>query len=87
MSSNSQTPREQVEDITLDKTQPHHIGSHTQETVTQELFSLQNTKRMFRNKKWDVKHSAIRKIFESKFSIKEQAEIKAKVKKMLRAEH
>jgi len=81
-----QTPREQAEDITNGNREPHHIGEHTPETITQELFSLYNTKRMFRNKKWDVKHSAIRKIFESKFSIKEQAEIEAKVKKMLQGQ-
>ena len=60
-----------------------HQGEHTAETITQELFSLTNTKRMFRNHKWHTRHAKIRAIFEKNFSIKEQAEIEAKVKKML----
>ena len=82
----NKTPREQARDITEDKSEPHHIGEHTKETVTQELFSLMHTKRMFRSSKWHVRHRKIREIFEKKFSIKEQAEIEDKVKKMLRGE-
>lgn len=76
------TPKEQAEDITNGKRESHHIGEHTPETITQELFSLYNTKRMFRNNKWNVRHAVIRKEFE-KFSIAKQAEIESKVKEML----
>jgi len=58
---NKQALREQAEDITNGKRESHHIGEHTPETVTQELFSLYNPKRMFRNNKWNVRHIAIRK--------------------------
>jgi hypothetical protein len=41
---------------------------------------------MFRGNKWTVRYVRIRRIFEEKFSIKEQDEIKYKVKKMLNSE-
>jgi len=55
----SKSPRTQAEDITKGKTKPHHIGKHTSETLTQELFSLNNTKPMFRDSKWIVKYNSI----------------------------
>lgn len=76
------TPRKESEKSTLEKSKPHHIGKHTKETITQELFSLYNTKRMFRDTKWEVRNRAIKAEFE-KFSIKEQEVIEARVKEML----
>ena len=77
------TSREESKEISSGNREPHHIWEHTKESITQELFSLQNTKRMFRGNKWTVRYARIRKIFEEQFTVKEQAEIEYKVKKML----
>lgn len=54
------SPREQAE-----KSEPHHIGKYSIEMIDQELFSLENTKPMFRDPKWHKKvisiHEAIQK--------------------------
>lgn len=52
-------PREQAQEITETKTEPHHMGEHTAETLTQELFSLANTKPAFRDKKWQANWESI----------------------------
>ena len=59
MSSKVKTPRKQSEDISSGRTEPHHIGKHTPETLTQELFSLKNTKPMFRDSKWQKRYAEI----------------------------
>lgn len=38
--------------ISAEKAEPHHLGKHTIGTMTQEVFSLKNTKSMFRDSKW-----------------------------------
>ena len=44
--------RKKSEEITRGEREPEHLGRHTKETLEQELFSLQNTKPAFRNRKW-----------------------------------
>jgi len=41
-----------AEKITKSLRDPEHLGKHTPETLQQELFSLRNTKPMFRDSKW-----------------------------------
>lgn len=53
------TARKEAEAISEGEEEPHHIGKHTPETLTQELFSLQNTKISFRGKKWHARYGQI----------------------------
>jgi len=46
--------------ITDSKLPTQHIGSHSFETLWQEIFSLGNTKPMFRDKDWYKKSRDIR---------------------------
>ncbi|MBA7492265.1 hypothetical protein ES702_02814 [subsurface metagenome] len=45
-----------------------HIGSHTPETTSQELYSLRNTKPAFRGSKWKKRAEGIRKSIMSEIS-------------------
>ena len=53
------TPREQAERITKGIDKPHHIGIYTPEQLKQELFSLLNTKPLWRDKEWYERYSRI----------------------------
>ena len=44
--------RQKAKEISRGDRAPEHLGEHTPETLTQELFSLKNTKPAFRDKKW-----------------------------------
>jgi len=44
--------RKIAEKISKGIMESQHLGSHTPETLQQELFSLRNTKPMFRDSKW-----------------------------------
>jgi len=46
------TPRETAKEITEEKRKPEHLGKHSPETLQQEIYSLNNTKRAFRDQKW-----------------------------------
>lgn len=46
--------------ITSDLIPNTHIGNHTLETLSQEIYSLRNTKPMFRNSDWHKKSRNIR---------------------------
>lgn len=48
-----ETARETAKKITDGIKAPQHLGKQTFETINQELFSLQNTKSMFRDSKWN----------------------------------
>jgi len=61
-SSLMSNPREKMRQFTTGQRDPEHLGKHTPETLTQELFSLKNTKPMFRNKKWQNRFDEIVKI-------------------------
>jgi len=56
------TPRQESERISDQKIPEKHLGKHSIETVGQEIFSLENTKPMFRDKKWNEKSQLIRKV-------------------------
>lgn len=59
MMRGKKTPREISNEISEGKREPEHLGKHTPETLTQELFSLKNTKPAFRDKKWHEKYEKI----------------------------
>jgi len=44
--------REISEEITDGERPPEHLGKHSPETIHQEIFSLANTKPLFRDQKW-----------------------------------
>jgi len=44
--------RKIAESISNKLRETEHLGKHTPETLQQELFSLRNTKPMFRDSKW-----------------------------------
>jgi hypothetical protein len=67
-SKKEKSPREQAREISEGKKEPHHIGKHSIETLSQEIFSLDNTKPMFREKKWKEKFQEIKKIIKGKIS-------------------
>ena len=58
------SPREQAKEFSWDA-ESKHIGKYSIEMIDQELFSLENTKPMFRDAKWHKKvisiHEAIQK--------------------------
>jgi len=51
--------RQKAEQITKGNREPEHLGSHTPETLIQELFSLKNIKPMFRDSKWRDRYDKI----------------------------
>jgi len=51
--------RQKAKEISEGKRAPEHLGSHTPETLTQELFSLKNIKPMFRDKEWRDRYDKI----------------------------
>ena len=60
--------REEAEEITEGKKEPHHIGKYSLEIINQEIFSLENTKPMFREKKWNSRLEEIRKAIKNRLS-------------------
>lgn len=46
------TPREEMEDVSTGKSEPHHIGPKSKEVLIQEIWSLDNTKPEFRKSDW-----------------------------------
>ncbi len=44
--------RKTAEKISKGVIENQHLGSHSSETIDQELYSLENTKPMFRDSKW-----------------------------------
>jgi len=60
--------REESKEISEGKKEPHHIGKYTLETINQEIFSLENTKPMFREKKWKTRLDEIKKAIKNRLS-------------------
>ncbi len=52
--------RKTAEKISKGVVENQHLGSHSSKTIDQELYSLENTKPMFRDKKWFHKSRDIR---------------------------
>ena len=48
----NETAKDEAKAISDEKTVTHHIGLYNNETITQELLSLMNTKTPFKNKEW-----------------------------------
>jgi len=48
--------------------EPQHIGKYTKEMIDQELFSLENTKPMFRESKWKKRVESVREAIMKKLS-------------------
>jgi len=48
-----ESPRETSKKITEGKKEPQHLGNLSPEMVQQLIYSLQNTKPAFRDKKWN----------------------------------
>ena len=48
----NETARDEAKAISDGKTETHHVGLYNNETLTQELVSLMNTKMPFRDKEW-----------------------------------
>jgi len=55
-----QSARKKAEKISKGIIEPQHLGSHSFETLWQEVYSLGNTKPMFRDHKWYHKSRDIR---------------------------
>ncbi len=54
-----ENPRETSAKITEGKKEPQHLGNYSHEMVQQEIFSLQNTKPMFRAGKWNKRFDTV----------------------------
>jgi len=53
--------------------EPQHIGKYTKEMIDQELFSLDNTKPMFRDSKWKKRAQTVRDAIMKKLSRNEHS--------------
>jgi len=64
----NKTPREIAKEISEGKQEPQHIGKYTAEMIDQEIFSLGNTKPMFRDSKWKKRAETVREAIDKKLS-------------------
>jgi len=71
--SKSSSAREQSSKISSDESEPKHIGKHTAETITQEIYSIQNTKPAFRDQKWMKRFDSILEAIGKKLSRNENS--------------
>ena len=60
--------REIAKTITEGVKDPQHLGKYTKEMIDQELFSLENTKPMFRESKWKKRVESVREEIMKKLS-------------------
>jgi len=67
------TAREIAKSISDGDSEPKHIGKYTKEMIDQELFSLENTKPMFRNSKWKKRAETVREAIMKKLSRNEDS--------------
>jgi len=63
-----QTAREIAKEISDGKQEVQHLGKYTAEMIDQELFSLENTKPMFRESKWTKRAQTIKEEITKKLS-------------------
>jgi len=59
---NDSDPRVEAKKITDGEIPEKHLGKHTIETTGQIIFSLENTRPMFRDNKWKASAKLIRKV-------------------------
>jgi len=67
-------PRRIAEKITSGKLQPQHIGTHTEASLTQEIWSLKNTNPMFRGSKWKKRYAKVEDDIKKHFTDKRKKE-------------
>jgi len=65
--------REESKQISEGKKEPHHIGKYSIEMIDQELFSLGNTKPMFRDPKWHKRIISVREAIQKRLSKNENS--------------
>ncbi len=65
--------REIAKKISEGKLAPEHLGKYSVEMIDQEIFSLANTKPMFRDSKWTMKAGTIREQIMKKISRNQQS--------------
>lgn len=53
------SPRDEASSISAGKAEPHHLGKYSIAVMTQEIFSLKNTKPMFRDSKWEKRRQKL----------------------------
>jgi len=76
-----ESAREIAKKISEGKSDPQHLGKYTAEMIDQEIFSLGNTKPMFRNLKWiksfeNLRFEIMKKISRNERSIYCQIQLK-----------
>jgi len=65
--------REISKEISEGKEEPQHLGKYSAEMVTQEIYSLQNSKPMFRDFKWKKRFETVRQAVMKKLSRNENS--------------
>ena len=68
-----QSAREIAKKISEGTTDPQHLGKYSAEMLTQEIYSLQNTKPMFRELKWKKRFETVRQEVMKKLSRNEHS--------------
>jgi len=68
-----QSAREISQEISEGKREPEHLGKYTSEMLTQEIYSLQNTKPMFRDLKFQKRFETVRQAVMNKLSRNENS--------------
>jgi len=65
--------RETAEKITEGKLPTQHLGDQNYETINQEIYSLRNTKPMFRAGKWNKRFDTVKESIMKKLSRNNQS--------------
>jgi len=68
-----QSAREIAKKISEGTADPQHLGKYSAEMLDQELFSLENTKPMFRESKWKKRVESVREGIMKKLSRNENS--------------
>ncbi len=68
-----QSAREIAKKISEGKAEPQHLGKYSAEMITQEIYSLQNTKPMFRDLKFQKRFETVRQAVMKKLSRNENS--------------
>jgi len=60
--------REISKEISEGTGDPEHLGKYSAEQIDQEIYSLENTKPMFRDSKWKKRYESVEKSIKEKLS-------------------
>jgi len=66
--SKKKNAREISKEISEGKRDPEHLGKYSAEQIDQEIYSLENTKPMFRDSKWKKRYESVQKAIIDKLS-------------------